>query len=249
MKAKKANIGVVIFLVVIILLMLTSVLTYVFLKTKVISLNTAPSWGNQQPTALVVEDIKDDKLCNAPYMEFANTCCLDKNYNQVCDNDEKIEEEKEKVLDCTRPYIKKGNTCCLDEDRNRVCDKDDYYYNNRDRDRFSSSLDSPLDITDVDVDGDDLEIEIENEDDEDVTILKIEVDDCDDIEPNKIIKSDDDKTFDLDCDDFPKYIDSDVEVTYTVGNSTEEETSDGRIRERRDYNDNYYDYDHYDPYY
>ncbi len=30
-------------------------------------------------------------VCNSPYIKVGNSCCLDENYNQICDNDEVVE--------------------------------------------------------------------------------------------------------------------------------------------------------------
>lgn len=61
-------------------------------------------------------------ICNKPYILVGNSCCLDKNNNNVCDKDE--EKTKEEVT-CDKPYIKVGNNCCLDKNDNKICDSDE----------------------------------------------------------------------------------------------------------------------------
>ena len=63
-------------------------------------------------------------VCNKPYILVGNSCCLDKNNNNVCDNDEVKEKTKEE-LTCNSPYIKVGNNCCLDKNNNGICDSDE----------------------------------------------------------------------------------------------------------------------------
>ena len=63
-------------------------------------------------------------VCNKPYILVGNSCCLDKNNNNICDNDEKTEITKEENL-CSSPYIKVGNNCCLDKNENKICDNDE----------------------------------------------------------------------------------------------------------------------------
>ena len=63
-------------------------------------------------------------VCNKPYILVGNSCCLDKNNNNICDNDEKTEISKQENL-CSSPYIKVGNNCCLDKNENKICDSDE----------------------------------------------------------------------------------------------------------------------------
>jgi hypothetical protein len=229
------GLGIAIFLIVIILILTTVILTYVIIKTKVISINTNPTFGQPAIIEEDEEDIIDEFTCNYPYIKVGSSCCLDSNHNYICDSDEKIKQEQQvNVLRCEYPYIKQGISCCIDNNDNQECDKNENDYRNGNN-RFRTSLDSPLDIKDIDVYKDELDITIENEENEDVIIKTIDVEDCDRIHPDTTIKGDDDKDFDLDC-DFPNIINSDIEVEYTIGNSTDVHTSSGRIRE-----DSYYD--------
>jgi len=63
-------------------------------------------------------------VCNKPYILVGNSCCLDKNNNNICDNDEKTVISKEENL-CSSPYIKVGSNCCLDKNKNNICDNDE----------------------------------------------------------------------------------------------------------------------------
>ena len=63
-------------------------------------------------------------VCNKPYILVGNSCCLDKNNNNICDKDEAV-ENKEEELTCSSPYIKVGNNCCLDKNDNNICDEDE----------------------------------------------------------------------------------------------------------------------------
>ncbi len=48
----------------------------------------------QQPiTGSAIAETQEKIICNQPYIRHAETCCLDKNSNNICDNDE-AEEEK-----------------------------------------------------------------------------------------------------------------------------------------------------------
>lgn len=243
MKGKKAQVrGILIFLVVIILILLTVILTYVAIKTRIISVNTNPNWNQPQVQQIKeVVKVQEETVCYSPYVKLNNICCLDQNFNSICDNYEQ-KETKEPESKCYSPYIKRGSSCCLDDNRNRMCDMDEYY---REEDRYDYYLNSPFDIKDIDISKDDLTLEIKNTGDEEVTIKMIDVDDCDKITPNETIPEDERESFDFDC-DFPSRIDSDIEVEYMEGNSTEVLVTKGRIRENIDYMN--YDY-YYDEYY
>lgn len=63
-------------------------------------------------------------VCNKPYTLVGNSCCLDKNDNKICDNDETTSGKNEEI-NCNIPYIKVGNNCCLDKNNNKICDNDE----------------------------------------------------------------------------------------------------------------------------
>lgn len=56
----------------------------------------------EEPT---IEEIKEPEIiCNPPYMRFADSCCLDKNSNDICDSDETIIPEPQ-------PSIEVADSC------------------------------------------------------------------------------------------------------------------------------------------
>ena len=63
-------------------------------------------------------------VCNKPYTLVGNSCCLDKNDNKICDNDETINSKNEEI-NCNLPYIKVGTNCCLDKNNNKICDNEE----------------------------------------------------------------------------------------------------------------------------
>lgn len=236
MKGKKAQLaGIAIFLIVIALILLAVILTYVMIKTRVITFNTNPTWGQPQIQAKIINEpfresrYVQETVCYSPYIKIGNNCCLDQNINRICDNDEKQVQEPE--LKCDRPYMKSGNRCCLDDNDNRRCDIEEDRFDRDDKYNYNYNLNGPFDITDINIDSnDDLELEIKNTGDEDLTIKKIDIDKCDLEHPDRIINNGDRESFDFDC-DFSSHIDSDIEVDYTVGNSTDVKTAYGNIEE------------------
>ncbi len=243
MKNKKSQASLIAAVLLIIIMVIVVVMIVIVLVN--------PGLLNLKPTA---EAIKEDKkaetqtqtpelVCYSPYIKVGNTCCLDKNFNRICDSDEAYDIKKEEPKsECDYPYISRGSGCCLDDNRNRICDSDEYR-RDRDRNRYTTSLDSPFDLRDIDVSNRELNLEIKNEDDEEITIKTIDVEDCDRIHPDETIQPDEREFFDFEC-DFPSRINSDIEIEYTVGDSTDVKTADGKIREDTDYYDYYYDYNY-----
>jgi hypothetical protein len=192
-----------------------------------------PSSQNQQKTTEIEEvtSTSNEIICPSPYMRIQDSCCLDENYNKICDSDE--EKIKETEMTCEYPYMKKGTTCCADYDRNRICDDEENYGDRTSTRRavdVSGSLDSPFDITDLEIYRDEISIEVKNEGDEDVIIKNFDVEDCDNENFNKQIDSGDRKTFNLDCDFGTGRITSDIEVEYTTVGGNETLTAEGRIK-------------------
>ena len=48
-------------------------------------------------------------VCNAPYMKYGTSCCMDANNNSICDSDEKIEEKIEVPAAQKQAYISLGS--------------------------------------------------------------------------------------------------------------------------------------------
>lgn len=237
MKSKRAQTGVAIALIVLVLVIVAIIIIAgILLSTNVIRIsgNSVSSSQNQASQSSQSSQTQENQVttCPSPYIQVGSVCCLDQNINRICDKDEPSQEQ----TTCLRPYINSGNTCCLDEDNNKLCDKDE----GTREDRIRASLDSPFDITDIDIDRDEIDIQIENEENNYVTIKTIDIEDCDRIHPDKRIDAGDEKSFLLEDCDFPSRINSDIEVEYTIGNSTDVHTSDGRIREElQDYYNDY----------
>ena len=233
----QASIAIAIILLIIIMIAVITILMVILVN---------PSLLNLKPTAEAIKEVKTETqpqtqelVCYSPYIKIGNACCLDNNFNKICDSDEvyTIKKEEPQTI-CDYPYIKKGTSCCLDDDRNRICDIDEYRRDRRSR--YTNSLDFPFDIRDIEIDNNDLWLEIKNEDNEEITIKTIDVEDCDRIHPDQALDPDERDSFSFDC-DFPSRIDSTIEIEYTIGDSTDVKTADGRIREDIDYYDYNYD--------
>ena len=61
-------------------------------------------------------------VCESPYLRNGGDCCLDKNENKICDEDEKLEDVR------VKPEIKKNaeDVGCRNECTNSGCDDNDY---------------------------------------------------------------------------------------------------------------------------
>ncbi|MEN9625698.1 MAG: hypothetical protein RL557_26 [archaeon] len=180
-------------------------------------------------------DDEDDFTCNPPYIQMGMNCCLDKDYNGICDSDE--ETEIDYGNRCDYPYKDIGSKCCIDENRNNICDSDEQYYDDEDED--DAYISSPFSVYDYDINSDEIVLWIKNKDDKTVTITRIEIEDCDDYNDETMLEEDERERFEFDCDRDSNF-DRDILVTYTVEGSDEEETARGNV-ERNDYN---YGYDY-----
>ena len=190
-------------------------------------------------------NVNNQITCSSPYIKVGIECCLDLNYNSVCDKDENY-----RITICSPPYIEKNGACCPDMNSNRICDNEemiyDFMYDSRydsrdyDRDRDSrddyeitgASIDSPFDITDAELDRDSVEIELENEGDEDYMIEGIDIFRCGDERINRVLEEGKRKTFNIDCDD-DLTRDSDLEVRYSELDDNETLIADGEIEVER----------------
>lgn len=169
--------------------------------------------------------------CNSPYIKVGDECCLDKNFNGICDRDEIIKTTSTETS-CNYPYVKLGSKCCLDDNDNGICDKNEI---GRKRIR-SSDVDSPFDINSIDIEKDELSFDLENEGSEDVIIKKIKIDDCDTEHPDKTIEKGEERNFDFDC-DFGSKVDSDIDIEYMGVGGNETLTASGKIRADFNYRD------------
>jgi len=57
----------------------------------------------------------DNIVCNAPYIRFADTCCLDANSNNICDNDETQQPANNNAPTVSITYPEDNS--CTDEDQ------------------------------------------------------------------------------------------------------------------------------------
>lgn len=213
-----------ILLVIFTLVLLAIVITVFFTKPAFV---TGLGFPNAMTSKIVdeknYETYKPEITCNSPYIKVGNECCLDKNFNGICDRDETQLSISEPA--CTYPYIKINTECCLDDNNNGICDKED---TGRTRIR-SSDIDYPFDINSIDIENDKLSFDLENEGNDDVIIKKIKIDDCDTEHPDRTIEKGDDKRFNLDCNFYSK-VNSDIDIEYMKVGGNETLTASGEIR-------------------
>lgn len=175
--------------------------------------------------------------CNLPYIKMGMSCCLDKNYNNICDSDEQASEKYEKL--CDYPYVAVGSKCCIDDDRDKICDFDERYY---DDERDDAYLSNPFSVYDFDINSDEIVLWIKNKGDETVTITRIEIEDCDDYNDETTLEENERERFEFNCDRDSNF-DRDILVTYTIEGSDDEKTSRGNVERRDGYgSSDYYGY-------
>ena len=238
---KKAQVSIAaVILVLLVMLIVFVTIIVVLLKPEV--LNFTKTNENPQVTGEVVNVLK----CNSPYIQVGNECCLDSNYNGICDRDEQYTKPvalstptpitQSNYRNCIPPYVNYGGMCCLDQDSNGICDmmedpNSDYYGSNYGSSYArirNSDIDSPFDISSVDATRREIGFYLKNSGSVDVVVTKIRIDDCDTYNPDKAIASGNKKYFNLDC-DFSSTTDDQITVEYTNGgNSTQ--TATGNIR-------------------
>ena len=232
MKKAQASVAAVVLLVIVLILVLITIV--VILLQPYISFKITNPNAQELKTKEAVKQESYEITCNPPYIKVGISCCLDQNYNRICDSEEKtIETETEKYETCYPPYIKRAGSCCLDENENGICDSDDYYNDNYNQDNtrvISKDIDSPFAISSVDVTKDELSFSLKNEGDVDVVITKITEDDCDSKKYNKAIPIDSKKSFSLDCDFGYGISTGDLEVEYQESGSNVTQTSSGTIK-------------------
>ena len=51
---------------------------------------------------LLVNSIDNKVVCNSPYIQIEDSCCLDENYNNICDRDETEEIEEINIWELDR---------------------------------------------------------------------------------------------------------------------------------------------------
>lgn len=172
-----------------------------------------------------------EAYCPVPYIKVGMSCCLDKNFNSICDNDEAQKENE--INTCYAPYIKDGTSCCLDDDDNGRCDRTEEERVER------GDLDSPFSLRDVAFFRNYIELDIKNKGDEDLIITNIDISGCDEDDFDETIESGETETFELDCDDGRDSRRRDVDIEYKIVGGDETLSSDGYV-EYRDYVDEEY---------
>ncbi|MEK6871927.1 MAG: hypothetical protein AABX16_03420 [Nanoarchaeota archaeon] len=241
-------------LIVLVLVIASIALTIIILKPSLIigdNYDYKSEAYNDRQKETIKEKYTQEKemMCNQPYIKFENNCCLDANYNMICDVHEVPKTTALTTQDiyttenlCSSPYKKIGSRCCLDDDKDRICDVDERYYDNPDE-RYDddADIDSPFSLYDYDIETDEINLELKNKADYTVYITSVEIDDCEELDVDITLEKNDREDFDFDCDKDREF-DRDITVTYTKEGSPQVYTADGNI-ERRDnrYYDKYYD--------
>lgn len=165
--------------------------------------------------------------CPSPYIKVGGNCCLDQNYNAICDNDE-AKKKTEVIAECSYPYLKIGSECCLDDDRDGTCDRYERDYNDGTIDE-DGYLKFPFSMTDVDFFRDEIVIEIKNKDDEDYTIKSIDISGCDEEDDfDTLIPEGKRKEFSIDCEDARDRSSRSVEVFFEDSKGKEDSVT-GRV--------------------
>jgi hypothetical protein len=229
MKKAQSSVIVAVVLVIISLILITVILTVILIKPSLLDYN------KNYEQKIVVEKPKDydnnnrQPLCYPPYRVFGLSCCLDSNYNGICDNDEKP-KQTEIVEYCELPYIKVGSSCCLDDNRNGRCDLNDYgrYYENDYYTSDNAYLNSPFYLYDYSVGSDRITLYIKNIASETITLVDLEIDDCEKIDSGDTLAKNEKKRFSFDCDRDYNF-DRDITITYQKEGSNETRTSSGNI--------------------
>jgi len=230
---KKGKRGQASLIVVILLLILIMVLVVIAVVILLVNPNIL-GLGQVQPTQsqIIIRTIQEtpsqpsQPVCIYPYTLVGYTCCLDKNFNGICDSDE---IQRQNIQYCSRPYIRDGTACCIDENDNNICDIYEYHSHSYSHNTIDSSyLDSPFDLSSLNIRTSEISIRISNIGDYDYIIKSIDIDGCDTIHPDKIIYEGDNQDFTIPCSSSNS--DRDVTIEYKRSGSDTTRTSSGRIR-------------------
>ncbi|VVB78068.1 Uncharacterised protein [uncultured archaeon] len=223
---KKAQVNaILLFLLIAALVLITIVIVVVVMQPELITGKKSGISENK------VKEINNEITCNSPYIEVGNECCLDSNYNLICDKDEAYLSQKNI---CDLPYIEKNGVCCPDMNYNGVCDNqevtNDYGYGEREYKITRSHIDSPFHLSNPELYRDSISIELRNDGDEDYMIKSIDIEHCGFESVNKVLGKDKKKTFYIDCDSsILRRVNSDLEVRYSLINNTDILTASGYI--------------------
>ena len=226
-KRGQASLIVVILLLILIMVLVVIGIVILLVNPNIIGLGKTEQ-KETQPTIIIktIQETPSQPLCNYPYTRVGNACCLDKNFNGICDSDEIV---KQNIQYCSRPYIRDGTACCLDDNRNGICDQYEYHYHSYSHNVVDSSyLDSPFDLSDIRISSSEIWMRISNIGDYDYIIRSIDIEGCDIVHPDKMIYEGDDQTFTISCSS--DVSDRDVTIEYKRSSSDTIRSSGGRIR-------------------
>ena len=125
-KGKRAQAS---FAISIILLVLILIIVVVTLVVVLINPNIFyPKVVQTQEPSIIIKTITESPTqptCFYPFRQLGNTCCVDSDLNNICDNDE---VKKAKTPSCSYPYMRDGDSCCLDDNDNGFCDMYENHY-------------------------------------------------------------------------------------------------------------------------
>lgn len=131
-KSGQASVIVSVILLVLILVIVVTALVIILMNPNFINFQEK----EETPTIIIktIQETPAQPVCNYPYRQIGNTCCIDNDYNFICDSDE---IKKQYTPSCSYPYMRDGSNCCLDDDDNDVCDMYEYHYVRYHHDRYN----------------------------------------------------------------------------------------------------------------
>lgn len=227
-KNAQLSVAIAVILIVIVLILAAIAITILISNPKLI--------GYTQYDSKDSDDSNNEEAritCDAPYIRLGLGCCLDLNYNKVCDNDETKKEERKEINYCDYPLEKIGTKCCRDDNSNSRCDIDERDFDN-DRD-YDEDVDisGPFSVYDYDIDRDEITLRLRNKGDETITIESIEIEDCDEFDDETVLEPNERESFDFDCDRDDRF-DRDIRIEYR-DDSNVLKVARGNIERRYDY--------------
>src|SRR3989344_1272634 len=231
MKKAQAN-AVVIVCIALILFLIGAMLAIIIYNPNWISPQQKPA---QKYTPPLYQYSPPPLICNAPYMQVGSSCCLDANFNRVCDSDEQPVIPIYPIYDynnydddfCSYPFTRIGSSCCIDDNNNNICDYQDDDYDE------SAHLNSPFSLYDYDIANDEIELTIRNRGSQTVTITHIEIDDCDDNTRDATLERNERERFTFDCDSDNRF-DRDIRIEYSFQDEDPQATHVARGNIQRD---------------
>lgn len=244
---RRAQSSVIVAAVLVILCIAMVLLSIIWLLLKPeMKLSTQPQPIQEEKTVYTEKTNNNEITCPAPYINIGNACCLDSDYNRICDKDEESQKQNNQNYEpiCEYPYIRIDTQCCLDSNHNGRCDYDDSYnrnYNYNDRyndnynnDRFDAHLNSPFSLYDYGINSDEITLWIKNKESYIVIIKSIEIDDCENKDTDTPLEKNDKEKFDFSCDRDYNF-DRDITIEYTKEGSNETLIAKGYVSRDQGY--------------